>query len=382
MGKKKNIIFSIIAISFLQGLQFIVSPVLDQIAEHFPEVSVSLVQMLITAPTLLSMIIAVVSGWLVVKISKKKLLLIAALTAGITGFLPFLADSFWLLFVSRVLYGIALGLATTLNTAVVAEHFQGDERVTAMGIQSASVGAGMVVANVGGGYLGSFGFTATYFLSIIAFLSFGVLLVCLPDTGKVAVTKTEKIRLNYKVVLVSLMGFLEYIFLISFSTNIAMHISGSLAGNSVVSGGLTGIFSGSQIVIGLLLGYVTKITKKYTISAAMLSLALGCVLLVLFPSSLIMLSVAAVFCGFSQGILVPTAMVEVSNAVPPAATAMAAACFTCLSNLGQFISPTVLNGASRVIYGETTTTAVYTIAAVGITLSAAAAFAVSRKINR
>ena len=157
-GKKIKIIISIAAISFIQGLQYCVSPVLGQIQEHYPDVNISLVQMLITAPALLSMIVAVLSGWLVLKISKKKLLLFASLVAGITGFLPYLSDSFGLLFFSRTFYGVGLGLATALNTAVVAEFFEGDERVSVMGIQAASVGAGMVVVTTVGGMLGAGGF--------------------------------------------------------------------------------------------------------------------------------------------------------------------------------------------------------------------------------
>ena len=34
-GKKLKIVLSIVAISFIQGLQFSVSPVLGQIQEHF-----------------------------------------------------------------------------------------------------------------------------------------------------------------------------------------------------------------------------------------------------------------------------------------------------------------------------------------------------------
>ena len=56
------------------------------------------------------------------------------------------------------------------------------------------------------------------------------------------------------------------------------------------------------------------------------------------------------FCGISQGIFVPTAMVEVSGAVLPAATAMAAACYGCAQCIGQFISPVVLNAVSFAVF--------------------------------
>jgi MFS family permease len=99
--------------------------------------------MLITAPGLLSMLVSLASGWLVLRITKKQLLIFGALVAGVTGFMPFLSDSFTLLFVSRTLFGVGLGIATTMNVAVVAEFFEGQERVKAMGFQAASVGAGV-----------------------------------------------------------------------------------------------------------------------------------------------------------------------------------------------------------------------------------------------
>lgn len=369
-SKKIKIIIAIVAISFIQGLQYCVSPVLGGIQEHFPDISVSLVQMLITAPALLSMIVSLISGGLVVKISKKKLLIFAGLISGVTGLLPFMADSFWLLFVSRTVYGIGLGLACTLNTAVVAEFFEGDERVSVMGIQAASIGAGMVIITTLGGKLGVLGFQYSYFVNIIGFISMILIAMLLPNTGVTKVTATEKIRLNKDVLRVSLWGMIEFLFLITFTTNIAMHISGALAGNTSVSGALTGFFSASQILIGLILRYVTKITGKYTLPAAMLSFVLGGVLLVCFPSSYIVLIVAAVFCGFSQGMFIPQAMVDVAGAVKPVATAMAAACFTCAMNLGQLISPTLLNAVSKIIFGEVTTANVYKVATVGMAVAA------------
>lgn len=368
--KKIKIIISIVAISFIQGLQYCVSPVLGQIQQHFPVVSVSMIQMLITAPALLSMMVALISGGLVVKISKKKLLVAAGLIAGVTGFLPYLADDFRLLFASRTLYGIALGLACTLNTAVVAEFFEGDERVSVMGIQAAGIGTGMVVITTVGGRLGNLGFEYAYLTNIIGFISMFIIAALLPETGTVKPTKTDKIKLNKRVFGISLLGALEFLFLITFTTNIAMHINGALAGDTSVSGLLSGIFSGAQIVMGLVLGYVVKVTKKATLSVAMISFAVGAVLLILFPSNLAALIIAAVFCGFSQGMMIPQAMVEVANAVPPVATAMASACFTCAMCLGQLFSPIILNTISRMIFGSVSTTNVYKIALAGMVLSA------------
>jgi len=372
--EKLKIYLSIAAISFIQGLQFCVSPVLGDISAHYPAIDISMVQMLITAPALLSMAVALVSGWLVVKISKKRLLLFAAAWAGILGFLPFLADSFWLLFLCRTLYGISQGLATALNVAVVADFFEGEARVKAMGVQAASVGAGMVAVTTIGGLLGAHGFKSAYFINIIGFIAMVVLALCLPELGKVQLKGKEKITLTPEVFKISAFGFLEFFFLITFTTNIAMHLSGALAGSSSAAGTLTGIFSGAQIVIGLVLGTVAGIFKRFTMPTAMVSFAIGTVLLILFPGNFVMLAIGAVFCGLSQGTFIPTAVTGCSNAVKPASVAMASAVFTCAMCCGQLVSPLLLNNIAKALFSEVTTTNVYIISAIGMAASAILAF--------
>ena len=381
-SKKLRIIISIVAISFIQGLQFSVSPVLGQISEHFSSVSMNLIQMLVTSSALMAMVIALISGKLVTKISKKNLLIIAGLVAGATGFIPLLSDNFGLLFACRILYGVAQGLATALNTAVVAEFFTGDERTSVMGIQAASVGAGMLITTTLAGMLAKNGFTHAYYVHTIGFICMITIALLLPETGVVKETESEKIELNADVFKVSFLGFLEYLFLISFTTNIALHISGALAGDTGVAGTLTGIFSGAQIVMGLVLGRITRVTRRYTMPVAMASFVLGGIILILFPGTFPMLLVGSVFCGFSQGMFVPTAMVAVSNAVAPVAAAMAAAVITCFTCVGQLISPAVLNGVTSALFHDTATGHVYTVAVIGMAISALLAVLIGKTVKK
>ncbi len=367
---KLRIYITIVCISFLQGLQFGPSPILARIAEHYPDVSTSLIQMLITGPNLIGMVFALVCGVLVTKISKKKLLLCAAAVAFFTGIIPYFVDNFYLLLGMRMLYGFSLGLATALNTAVVAEWFTGDARVVAMGVQSASVGTGIAVTTAGAGLLGSGIFTNSYFINVIGAIAFVLILVCLPETGAAKVSGDNKVKVNARVFQVALLGFLEWLFLIAYTTNIAMHLQGDLQGSSSAAGNLTSIFSVAQIIIGLLLGIVTKVTKKATLSCAMLSFAAGAAILVAFPSNFVMLSIGSLLCGFSQGAFIPTAMVAVSNAVPPVAAAMASGVFTCFQCVGQLVSPFFLSFCAGTFFGEASTTNMYKVCVIGMIISA------------
>ena len=327
MAKKQKIkiIIAIVCISFIQGLQHSVAPVLNSIQNAFPDVETSLVQMLVSGPGLLAMAIALLSGILVTKISKKKLLLIAAAVALVTGFLPFAKESFGLLFACRIVYGISLGLTMSLNGVVVADFFEGEERVQVMGIQAASVGAGMMIINALAGVLGSTDYRMSYWINMIALIALVLLIICLPDTGRVQVDRENRISLNKDIFIMAGIGFFFFMFLITFNTNISMHLGGKYAGSSSFSGILTAAFSLIQIIAGIVLGAVTKLFKKQTMTAALVSFAIGALLLVLFPANAAFLLIGALFCGICQGIFMPTGFVTVTNAVNAQSAAMATA---------------------------------------------------------
>lgn len=366
MKGKVNIILAVVAMSFTQGLQYFVSPVMEEIADYYRGIDLSLVQMLITIPAFVSVFASIVIGGLVTRISKKKIILFACGLAGVVGLIPLISGSFYLLFICRALYGVSIGVLAALNTAVVAEFFDGSARVRAMGIQGASIGAGLLIINMVSGILGGSGFKYTYYINLLGFLAMVVVAIFLPDTGMDQRKKKEKIRLNSDVAEICLFAFLAYIFLVTYSTNIAMHISGGGAGDSAVSGVMTGIYSVAQIFIGLVLGSITKVAKKYVLAISMFGFCIGAVILVLFPNNYVMLITASLLCGFAQGIYVPSAFVEISNSVPPIAVALASSAYNAAGCFGQTLSPYILNTGAKMMFGKMTTTGVFILAALGM----------------
>ena len=365
---KIRVVATVFAISLINGLQHSLSPVLSGVHDHYPNVDVSLVQMLVTVPTLVAVIFALLTGWLALHISKKKIFLFAALVAGVTGLIPLTSDSFTVLFLSRALYGMSLGIVVSLVTALIADFFDGDERVQVMGIQGASVGAGMVLVTTLAGIIGRTDFHNTYYLSVLGFVSFFAILLLLPE---VPVTKPEKgekkrIRLNAEVFRMAAFIFAEGFFIIIYTTNLAMHLAGPLKGDAAIAGVITGVFSASQILMGILLGKIAKVTGRLTLPVAMFALAAGYLLMAFFPGSLPVLMVSAVLCGYSQSVYCAKAMQEVTTVVDPDSTPMAASLLTCALCISQFVSPVTINTLSGIVFGSVTTTGAYLLGGIGI----------------
>ncbi len=365
---KARVVATVFAIALINGLQHSLSPVLSSVHAYYPGVDVSLIQMLVTVPTLMAVVVALLTGWLALYISKKKIFLFAALVAGVTGLVPLLSDSFWTLFLFRALYGVALGIVVSLVTALVADFFDGEERVQVMGVQGASVGAGMVLVTTLAGIVGRTDFHNTYYLSILGFVAFIAILLLLPEVPVKRAEGGEKkrIRLNAEVWRMAAFLFAEGFFIIVYTTNLSMHLAGALKGDTAVAGMITGVFSAAQILMGVLLGRISRITGRYTLPVAMFALAAGYLLLVFFPGNLPILLVGAVFCGYSQSVYCAKAMAEVTTVVDQDSTPMASSLMTCALCLSQFVSPVVIGGVSRIFFGEVTTTGAYLLGSIGI----------------
>lgn len=363
--KKWKIKLAVALISLCQGLQYTVTPVLNQIQSQYETIPTNFVQMLVTAPALASMVMALISGWLVTKISKKKLLLIGSFIMGAMGIVPMLSQSFWLLFASRLMIGIGMGLLMALSTAVIAEHFDGAERTATMGIQGASAGAGVLLSSSLAGVVGRSDFAAIYPLHLIAFVIMLGLAFCLPETGKTELQENEKLSINGKVLALCVLAFLETIFFSAFTTNIAFHLVGEEGAVTAQAGQLTSIFSVVQILAGIALGFISSRTKQFTLPIAVLQCALGGLMLMLSQTNPVLLVLGAIFFGISQGLFVPQAMFEVSEMVRSASVALASACLTLALNIGQFVSPVVLNTVAAATFGQADTKSVFAVIAIG-----------------
>lgn len=364
MSKTLKINLVIFLTSYCLALQFVVTPILGNIQKEFSSVSISTTQMLVTVPMLLGAIFALASGLLVRFISKKTLMLLASLICWITGMIPLFFGGFLTLFISRIILGIGLGALTALSASVIADSFEGKKRISAMGLQAASIGGSILLITTLSGFLGNTNYRLSLLVHFPALFAFFAIFFLLEDRGKEVILNSMPFSIDKRLSSLVILSAVEFLFIVSFSTNIAMHITGNLSGNTKIVGGITGIFAASQILAGLLLNKISRYARSYTLSLAMLCFFISASILIFTSNNLFLIVIAAVFAGLSQGIFVPRAMFEAAECVPKEATALAAALVSTGISAGQFTSPIILNSIAKLIYGHIQTTYVFSIGAV------------------
>lgn len=362
---KIRVIITIIVLSIAQGLNSNLVVVVDQIHTAFPQVHISLVQTLVTLPMLLTVFVSPFIGWMSTRLSEKKLILLGCFIMGLSTLVPFLTESFAVLLVFRIIFGFGWGILLVLNTVVVAKFFHGNSRVAVMGIQGAAVGIGVSLVTMLSGKLAVNGYQNIYILNVFAFLAILIIALNLPDMGKTE--RTEKVAniCNKELVTVCLIGFFTCIFIVTFYTNVSVHISKYLTTSTVIIGNITALFAIFQMIGGLSLGLIKKIVGKYMVSTIVIGFLIGAFLLVLFPDKMAVVIIGAIGCGYTQGAFVPAIMTEATNAVEPAGISIASSYIVMSNCAGQFLSAIIMNGFSTLVFGEVDSANVLLLAFVG-----------------
>jgi MFS family permease len=131
---------------------------------------------------------------------------------------------------------------------------------------------------------------------------------------------------------------MDNIVMFCFITNLAFVISAGRVGNAGTASVVMTFSSFGGIAAGIILGWVTKIFRDYSIVFALAFLAVGSIMLV-FVHTAPMFMLAYALWGLGFGTFNPLIILEVMGSVAKSAAALALAVLTSAMGIGQFISP-------------------------------------------
>jgi MFS family permease len=139
-----RIMIPVMLFAVMQAAPKAFSSVIANIAQDFPNESTTLVQMVLTLPTLMIIPISIIIGLLASYVTKKNLVIFALACELIGGIMPtFLHKTISALLVSSALIGVGEGFLISLASAVLAEYFDGNTRGKALGFKEAASSLGI-----------------------------------------------------------------------------------------------------------------------------------------------------------------------------------------------------------------------------------------------
>ncbi|NNE26036.1 MAG: MFS transporter [Saprospiraceae bacterium] len=171
-----------------------ISPALPLISDHFKDIQGidTLVKIMLTVPALFIAIISPIAGRLIDKIGRLKLLLPAMIFYAFCGSVGLYTESIYILFLSRIGLGIAVGVTMTIVVTLVADYFQGMERQKFLGLQIAFMSLAGIVFVGFGGYLSDINWRYPFALYLLALIVMPFAARLLPEPEKIIIDKEDK----------------------------------------------------------------------------------------------------------------------------------------------------------------------------------------------
>lgn len=354
MDKNKKITVSIILIAFACGLNITgISPILGVLSEEYAKYGGETIRLLQTLPYLLVMAGSLVVGYLTTLFTKKKIATMGLLIIGICGILPFFTDCFAVLFATRIVIGFGFGIVGPINTAVIAEFFQPEERVNYMGLHVVGMGLGTMAGNLLGGVFAGAGYRFFYLVYVMAFISTLGVRAFLMEMPTAAVCEKKEMKLNGRVYVIGAASFLHTLFINVYSTNISIYIYETVTRDSAVSGISTGINAAAALLMGVLFGKLSGRIGRPTLPLSIFVAGAGYGTILLLPG-MAGVCLASICCGVSLSCFMAMSSYLISISVEPEAVAKASGVFSVMGGIGGLIAPVFLGKATALIFGADT----------------------------
>ena len=322
-------------------------PVAAQIMEAF-KFEASDYKTINTIPSLMMVVLSLVSGGLTAKYPIKKIVSFAAIFLAIGSLIPVFTTSKTMYIVSKVIFGVGHGLTFPMASAIINALFTGEQKDKLMGIRAgvgALMGAGYTTV---AGFVGKAGgYRAALSCSVIVIpLALFILWKC-PNNELVVKTKKAEGGANEKKLtgrsyLLFFFMFIYNMMSMALMANLSLYISAEKLADTGVIGTITSMNTYLAFVAGLIFARVKKVLGRYTTSLSFICVSIS-FLILMNNTSIPMFYLAVAINGLGFGLYNPSITLAVAqSAANPKYGALAISGYTSAIGIGQFLSAKVL----------------------------------------
>jgi len=272
---------SLLFVSLLVISSGVILPSLPEITVEYREMNATFVELLGTLPALFTMLTVLFSPRLAKKIGYKLTVQLGLILLFISGILPIFVSDFWILFATRIGFGIGVGFFNPLLFSFSAAMYQDKELSDMIGYQSAFEGMGGIVTSFLVAYLVVGGWRHTLWTYLMVIPIFLLFTLFVPDLQNEA-PELETTKQSKKPFRLDL-SFVIYLFLLIILITVYMSISVKLTSLLTEGGFGTARDSSNALALmgigamgsGFLFGRAEAFFKQWLLPLAFSLLALS-----------------------------------------------------------------------------------------------------------
>ncbi len=345
--KKWKLKLTLLLVSSLTIMSVItISPALPQMAAAFSDVknSAFLVKLVLTIPALMIALFSPITGRLIDRYGRLKILWFALVLYAIAGSAGFYLHNLYQILISRAVLGISVGMSMTIVITLIADYFEGIERQKFVGLQIAFMSLGGIIFLVLGGILSDHGWKYPFliYLFSLAVLPLSILFLKEPAIVK----KADKIIPQIKAPGIIWMLFINIMIMWIIFFLIPVQIPFHLKAVGVQKDSLIGAAIATSTLLSAISSFFYSAIKGKLSFLAVFSL--GYLLMaagffcISFSESYLLDVIAMMLAGLGMGMMIPNTNMWVMKITPPQIRGKEIGKLATFWFLGQFLSPIVV----------------------------------------
>lgn len=358
MKKSSNALLklAILAIAFIAQANTVASVLLGDIAQAFPEASMTGVQMVMTLGMIGAFPITLSVGFLTSKVRKKSMILLGLIMIAAGGIIPvFIRGSLMVLYISALIVGAGQGFLLPLVGTLIIELFTGQEQHQMLGLHTSAMNIGNVTLLLLAGVLAKTNWVNVYFLYLLAVPVFLIVSAFLPK-GELQAPQTDgtgesSAKVPALVYATCFINFLFFVGYITFPTSIAIFLADTGLGDAGTTSLIMTLNTAFGIVAGLVFAEIVKRTKLYVGGVAGLFSILG-FYLIYSATSVTTVYIGAALLGMTFGLMNSAGGYILSRITTPEQLAPSFSISMTFITAGVIASPIVVNAVTGMWAGS------------------------------
>lgn len=346
-GRREGLVLMLGSSLTIMGAVMI-APILPKLGAEFGPLNPRadlLVPLAVTGPALAIALCAPLAGWLADRVGRKALLVIATLLYALLGAVPAVLGDLLSIVAVRLLFGVAEAAVMTCCATLIADYWQGEERLRYINRQVVTIGLVGALFFVLGGALGEHSWRLPFLLYLLPLLLVPAMVKVLWEPVR-AQSCVEAQGPERVAILPLVQGYLLILGGMVLSFVVPVQAPILLVGLGVTSSTLIGLSAGLSLLATLGGSLAWPLLRRRlgiagTNAVLLLLLALGLWLL-MRGQSYNQVLLAVVIHGLGAGLLVPNVMAPMMEALSARTRGRGLGGFTACLYFGQFVSPLVV----------------------------------------
>ena len=153
---------SILSLSLVLTTSFSISSALPYMFEYYKDLPKSQIELLVTLPSAGIMLTLFLNTFIERFLDERKMIITGLLILSIFGMVPFINQAYPILFISRFIFGMGVGLINAKAISIISERYHGRERVQTLGFRGSAEVVGTALVTLFVGFLLQFGWTSSF----------------------------------------------------------------------------------------------------------------------------------------------------------------------------------------------------------------------------